>query len=122
MRLNVVCMKAGQIRADEAPSAQPGAALPHLSHLSPPRWLSRWQGCRVLAVSGWLSLSLQRLLQTPTYGGGTENWMVGETLICFKTSSFWKGQGKKVKNPSLLLWYLEFLLSIIARNQRCKAV
>lgn len=48
----------------------------------------------------WVSLSfLRKLLQTPIFAGGTENWVVGKTLTHFKTSSFWEGQEKKVKKP-----------------------
>lgn len=48
----------------------------------------------------WVSLSfLRKLLQTPIFAGGTENWVVGKTLTRFKTSSFWEGQEKKVKKP-----------------------
>lgn len=97
----LVSLKAGQISADKAPSGCLHRAAPlHLRvtcHLQG-GWAGR-KGCRVRAVHGFLSLIFQRkLLQIPIFGQGTENWMVGKTLTRFKTSSFWKGQGKKVKN------------------------
>lgn len=45
----------------------------------------------------------------------------GKTPIDFQTSSFWEGQGKK-KQKTLIFscGVLAFLLSVIARNQKCE--